>query len=266
MNRVRIYESGELQIATVTVGAASRPPEPTFGPKLTRGVGHITARSMRRAVVARHREGGCQWVMLTLTSQAVRSDQDMRDALQRLLAWGRKYLPQWFEFYVWVAELQARGVLHFHLLLPKRIPKGLFRRMRALWADKYGMGPGSVDIEKMRSGKGAAAYMGKMLRYLHKAPSAFRVGLDGEGLLSWEPWRVGRNGEAYERVTFNGRGGDMSRAARVYAGVRVELWAAWGAFPALGLRGRSLFFDEPGKAEDWLSGALAVGPPGALSA
>lgn len=196
-------------------------------------------------------------MMLTLTSQAARSDQEMRDALQRLLMWGRKYLPEWFEFYVWVAELQARGVLHFHLLLPKRIPKGMFRRMRSLWAEKYGMGAGSVDIEKMRSGKGAASYMGKMLSYLHKRPSSYRLGLDGEGALSWEPWRVGRNGEAYERVEFHGRGGDMSRGARVYAGVRTELWADWGAFPALGLKGGSWFFEDPTKAEEYLSALLA---------
>lgn len=200
-------------------------------------------------------------MMLTFTSQELRSDADMRAAFQRLLMWGRKYLGPWFEFYVWVAQLQQRGVLHFHLLLAKRIPKALFKRMRALWADTYGMGPGSVDIVRLKSGKGAAAYMGRVMSYLDKGPRAYRLGLDGEGSLSWESWPVGRNGEAYERVEFHGRGGDMSRAARVYAGVRVELWADWGAFPALPLVGRSWFMESPQAAEELLSHLLSGGSP-----
>lgn len=264
VNRVRVYESGELEVCTVLVNAASRPPDPSYGPRFTRGVGAATARSIRRAVVARNREGGCQWVLLTLTSQAVRSDEEMRAAFQRFLMWGRKYLGAWFEFYVWVAELQARGVLHFHLLLPKRIPPALFKRMRRLWAETYGMGPGSVDIRKMRSGKGAARYLGKVVAYLRKPATAFRLQLDGEGLLSWEPWRVGRDGSAYERVTFRGRGGDMSRVARGYAAVRVEFAAEWGAFPGLGVRGWSVYCESPEEAEGLLADWL--GPPGRVVA
>lgn len=210
--------------------------------------------------MARHREGGCQWVMLTLTSQAVRSDEEMREAFQRFLTWGRKYLPDWFTFYVWVAELQARGVLHFHLLVPKRVPSQLFNRCRALWAESYGMGGGSFDAKEMRSGKGAAAYLGKVVAYLRKPATAFRVALDAEGHLSWEPWRVGRDGTIYARVTFRGRGGDLSRAARAYAGVRLEFAAAWGAFPGLGLRGWALYCESPEEAETLLAAWLS--PPG----
>ena len=193
-NRARVYLSGELEVSTVTRDAASRAPARRFGPRFTRGVSSRSGRRMRRAVITRHRRGGCQWVLLTFTTRDLRSDEEMRHRFDRLLMWGRKYLPEWFEFYVWVAELQARGVLHFHLLLPKRVPKGLFRRLRALWAENYGMGPGSVDIEQLRSGKGAASYMAKMVRYLRKDPEVYRLGLDAEGHLSWEPWRVGRDG------------------------------------------------------------------------
>ena len=259
-NRVRIYQSGELEVRTVSLDAASRPPGAVYGPRFTRGVGALTARNIRRAVVARTREGGCQWVLLTLTTQTPRSDDDMRAAFQRLLMWGRKSLPEWFEVYFWVAELQARGVLHFHLLLPKRIPKPLFRRIRALWAETYGMGGGSVDVERMRSGKGAARYLGKVVAYLRKPPTAFRLALDAEGLLSWEPWRVGRDGSIYARVTFRGRGGDMSRAARAYAAVRLEVGLPWGAFPGLGLRGWALYCESPEEAEGLLASWLS--PPG----
>ena len=215
---------------------------------------------MRRAVITRHRQGGCQWVLMTFTSRDLRSDEEMREKFDRLLMWGRKYLPGHFEFYVWVAELQARGVLHFHLLVPKRVPPGMFRRLRRLWAEVYGMGPGSVDIEKLRSGKGAASYMAKMVRYLRKRPDSYRVALDAEGYLSWEPWRVGRGGVAYERMRFRGRASDMSRLARNLSGVVIELAVAWGAFPALTVKGRSWYFETPEEAEEALKAMLD--PPG----
>jgi hypothetical protein len=199
--------------------------------------------------------------MLTLTSQALRSDREMFEALERLLAWGRKYLPKWFDFYVWVAELQARGVVHFHLLLPHRIPKGMFRRLRGLWAEKYGMGPGSVDILKLKTGKGAASYLSKMARYVSKCerkPEGYRLGLDAEGMMTFDPWRVGRSGQPYERVRFHGRASDMSRAARALSEFVIKFSASWGAFPGLSLKGGSLFFNSAAEAEavliDWLSG------------
>jgi hypothetical protein len=198
--------------------------------------------------------------MLTLTSQAERSDEEMGAALERLLSWGRKYLPRWFDFYVWVAELQQRGVLHYHMLLPYRIPKGLFRRLRDLWAVKYDMGAGSVDIKKMKSGKGAAKYVSKMAGYVSKLgkPENYTVGLDGEGMLSFEPWRVGRNGQPYERMVFRGRACDLSRAARVYAGVVLRFEFDLGVFPKLRGSG-AVYFDTPADALAYLDKALS--PP-----
>ena len=261
-NRARVYLSGELEVSTVARDGASRPPGRRFGPRLTRGVSSRSGRRMRRAVIARHRQGGCQWVLLTFTSRDLRSDEEMRRKFDRLLMWGRKYLPGHFDFYVWVAELQARGVLHFHLLIPKRVPDGLFRRLRRLWAEVYGMGGGSVDIEKLRSGKGAASYMAKMVRYLRKKPAAYRLGLDAEGCLSWEPWRVGRNGSVYERMLFRGRASDMSRLARNLSGVVIELAAPWGDFAGLTLRGRSWYFESPQEAEAFLTALLSSSDTG----
>jgi hypothetical protein len=187
----------------------------------------------------------------------------MFEALHRLLVWGRKYLPQWFEFYVWVAELQARGVVHFHLMLPYRIPKGMFRRMRDLWAVKYEMGPGSFDILKLKTGKGAASYLGKMARYMSKdRPPGYRLGLDGEGMMTFESWRLGRSGAPYERMTFHGRACDMSRTARILTVPLLVFDVVWGAFKGLSsIKGASFYFDSPGDAEAELVRMIASAGP-----
>ena len=58
----------------------------------------------------------------------------------------------------------------------------------------------------------------------------------------------------------------MSRLARYYAGVRVEVWAEWGAFPSVGLKGRSWFTDSGAEGEQLLALLLGgAGPPVAVS-
>lgn len=218
----------------------------------------------RRATIAAWRSLGLRGLFLTLTSRDDRSDEEMRAALQRLLSWARKFIPEHSEYFLWVSDPQQRGVLHFHvvLLVPSDIPPALFRRMRNLWAVGYGMGPGSFDVERLRSAKGAASYLGKVTRYMGKVGKAegYRLSLDAEGMLSWEPWRKSRhNGLWYERVEWRGRAMDMSRALRAFAGFVVEVAAEWGAFPGLPLRGWSYFFDSPEEAETEL--ARMLGPP-----
>ena len=257
-----MYRSGEVEVATVLVDASSRPPTPVFGPKFTRGPSRSTVKQQQRAIIACGRERRLRPLMLTLTSLHDRSDEDMRQRFASFLAWGRKYLPQHFEHRLWRSDPQQRGVLHFHVLLlvPSRIPAGLFRRMRRLWAEVYDMGPGSVDVQWMRSAKGAASYMARAAAYLGKQGGAdgYRLGLDGEGMLSWEPWRKSRhNGQWYVRVEWRGRASDMSRALRAYAAVHVELAAEWGAFPMLGLNGRSWYFEDTATAERFLVALLS---------
>jgi len=261
-NHCAVYPSGELSITSRAINSSSKPPPPTYGPKYTQGVSKASARRFRRAVIAKNREGGCQFVMLTLTSQTYRSDKEMGDALEKLLAWGRKYLPKWFSFYVWAAELQTRGVLHFHLLLPYRIPKGMFRRLRNLWAEKYEMGPGSVHILKLNTAKGAASYLSKMAGYVVKGKStnAYRPSIDAGGMVQFEPWRVNEKGVPYERIYFRGRASDMSREAREYSFPEIIFEAPWGAFPNLGIRGGSFYFDSPSEAVEWLSNLTGPSP------
>lgn len=240
----RVYPSGELSVSKSVVNGASRPPRAQYGPRMVRGLGPVSARALRRAVVYRSQApGGAQFVMLTLTSQEIRTDEEMRAALQRFLAWGRKYLAAWFEWYVWVAELQARGVLHFHVLLARRVPNPLFLRLRRLWAETYGMGPGSVDIKRMRSGKGAAKYLAK---YVVKSA------VD-------EPRYSRHTGERYVRERFRGNPAGMSQEARWGTRPAVLFWARWGTFAGLDRwHGGSMFFDSQAEAERGLAALLAV--------
>ena len=172
-----------------------------------------------------------QFVMLTLTTQEPKTDEQMNRARERFLAWARKYLGETFEFYVWVSELQARGVLHFHVVVANRIPKPMFLRLRQLWTQTYGMGEGSVHIRPMRSAKGAAKYLAK---YVTKAPSSSKLHLDAEGMITHEPWSVSkRTGEPYVRMRFRGNAYGMSKAARWLTVPVLEFAALEGAFPEL---------------------------------
>ena len=263
--RMTVYRSGELEGRVFGVNRAARPPAPPVGPRYTEGLTPASARRIRRAIIARDRAGPCQWVMLTLTCQAEISDEQMRADFNRFTAWARKYLRGRWAFYVWVAELQARGVLHYHLLLPNRIPQGLFRRLRGLWADRYGMGAGSVHIRPMRSAGGAAKYIGKMASYVSKSArgqcQAYRVGLDGEGMLTFQRWRVGRDGSPYSRVLFRGRGCALSASAAYFAGHTVRFEAPLGAFRGLGdWPNGSFYLESVAKAERLLEMLLESGP------
>jgi hypothetical protein len=259
----RVYPGGELSVSKTVRGAASRPPRPRFGPRFVRGVSARGRRVLRRAVMARSREGTpCQWVLLTLTSQAERSDTEMRACLARFLSWGRDACPEWFGWYVWVAEDQARGVLHFHLLVSRRIPKALFRRVRAMWCDHYGMGPGGVDVVKMRHGaKAAVTYLTK---YLAKSPRSQAMRLDPDGTLQVEPWPVSRHtGEAYVRDRFRGNPYGMADAARYGAVPVTEFYAPWGAFPGLdGWHAGHVFHESSEAALGHLQALLGASGPG----
>jgi hypothetical protein len=222
------------------------------------GVSPNGGRVIRRAVVARSRDqGGAQLVMVTLTSQDARTDREMKAALGRFLDWGTKFLGPWFEWNVWVAEDHARGVLHFHLLLAKRVPKALFLRMREMWCDRYGMGPGGCHIRRMRSGKGAAKYLAK---YVSKPPSHHVVTLGPDGSLEYRRWRVSRHsGEPYTRDRFWGNAYGMSQVARYGAGRDgADVVAPFGTFERLRTwHGTVRFFESPEEAWAWLHRALS---------
>ena len=259
----RIYPSGELTVVKRMVKAVSRVPEVRCGRRWMRGMTSRGARTMQRAIVAGSRDGRAQVNMLTFTSQQARSDEDM------VAAWGRfldrvvkhPQLGRYFERYAWVKQDQARGVLHFHLVILRRIPPGLYRRVRAIWCDEYGMGPGAVNGIKFRSARGAAKYVAK---YVSGGRRHHRVTLDGEGMLQFTPWPVSRHtGEGYVRDRIPGNVYGMSRLMREGTVPVVTFQAAAGAFPGLdGWHGTRRFYDDAETAERVLEAVLqATGPP-----
>lgn len=248
-NRIRVYPSGELEMRTVMRKSDSKPPPPAYGARFASEVSGNGRRVIRRSVNALVERETCQVAMYTLTSQALMPDRDFNKALHAFLAWGRKYVPHVFKHYIIACELQQRGTLHAHLLLFKRVPKGLWRRMRDLWAVRYGMGSGSFDVKKIRSPKRAAAYLTK---YLTNKKPHYKLGLDAEGMLHYERWRIGRNGEPYLRVKFRGNAYRVSDAMRLLALPVGTYFIPWGCPQALtiarGLKGGVQFWPSQAAA------------------
>jgi hypothetical protein len=261
----RVYPSGEMTVAKKMVGSISRPPLARRGRRMVRGMSRRGARNVQRAIIAGARDGRAQVHMITFTTQEARRDGDM-DA-----AWGRfldrvvrhPQLGRYFRWNVWAKQDQARGVLHYHLVLLRRIPKGLYRRVRAIWCEEYGMGPGAVNGMKFRGPKQAAKYLAK---YLSGGCPNHTVSLDAEGMLQFDPWPVSRHtGEPHVRDRFPGNPYGMSRAARAGTVPTTTLEAHVAAFPGLdGWHGTRFFYDTPEDAERVLAAAVecSSGSPG----
>lgn len=261
-NRVRVFPSGELEVRTISRGSTAKPSPRPYGRRISRGVSANGRRLIRRAAAGLVASQVCQVALYTLGNYRDLPDREFNKRVHSFLAWGRKYVPDVFKHYVVVFELHARGVLHAHLLLFKRVPKGLWRRMRDLWAVRYDMGPGSFDVKKMRSASRAAAYLSK---YLTDKKPSYRLRLDPDGFLQFEPWRVSRhNGEPYKRMTFSGNAYRVSDALRAFALPVAEYHLPWGSPVALklscNLRGGVRFFVSPAEAKRWITSNLASAP------
>src|SRR5690554_327004 len=88
----RVYPAGELAVSKVMLNSSCKAPAPTFGRREVAGVSRNGARAIRRSVVARSQQDACQFVMFMLTSQTLRSDEEMKHSLNKWLKWGRKHL------------------------------------------------------------------------------------------------------------------------------------------------------------------------------
>lgn len=117
----------------------------------------------------KHRQG-----FLTLTLPGVATDDHKAikaKVLDPFFTYCRNVLG--LRDYVWTAELQDRGEIHFHALVNQFLPKDKVRRAWLNACDKSGIvsssGGGSrpaTEIEECRSWKGSRIYAGK---YLAKA-------------------------------------------------------------------------------------------------
>lgn len=124
--------------------------------------------------------------MVTLTYPDIRSIRECYRNLNTFLVWLRSIGIQ---KYVWVAEMQERGALHFHLVLEDEKPVqklwdklSVFLdeattvtrpRIAFVWSRITGTGldgvKSSTRIERLRTEKGGRSYIGK---YLQKGSSA----------------------------------------------------------------------------------------------
>ena len=246
-----MYGNGEIEARLRVVNPVSPPPPPHFGQRLCRGVSPRGARVIRRSVqsfVDGEASLRCVFITLTCSWPAVDTWEDRlaqdrefkRRVRNLLMAWRRKH-PASARHYVVVFDLQARGVLHAHVLTFDIIPRHIFRELRDMWCDHeyvlrnpdmsarmsgsgrvveqgYGMGAGGFDIRRVRHPRRAVAYL---LRYItQRRRDGVRVSTSRED-------RVGRNGQPYVREVWAGNGYAVSEALRGFGAPVFAAEFAW---------------------------------------
>lgn len=117
-----------------------------------------------------------KFAFLTLTISDANENHTASEAYKKVL----KPLIRWLrrtkgvKFYIWVAELQKRGQIHYHVLLPDFIPwqyirnKWNYLQFKAGFLDGYqekygGTNPNSIDIHSTKKIRNAEAYLSKYL-------------------------------------------------------------------------------------------------------
>lgn len=113
---------------------------------------------------------------VTLTVSDSTTNHTAKEAYQTLLRPMMQYLTKYkgVKNYVWKAELQKRGQIHYHLIFPNFVHyqylqnKWNYLQLKAGYLKgyykKYGeKNPNSVDIHSMKNVKDAAAYLTKYL-------------------------------------------------------------------------------------------------------
>ncbi len=193
---LRVYRTGEIVLFRVCRNSQSKPPLSSYGTRLSTGITSHGRSQIRRAVASRVVAAPSKPVMLTLTTQEILEDRVFKRHLASFLDYAKKIASSTFKDYVKVIDLQQRGTLHSHLLLFERIPTDSFAKLRALWADKYELGPGSFDVKYLKgNAELAGAYLTHATAYLTREHDAIRMG---------------RNGKPYVRTAFAGRAYSIS--------------------------------------------------------
>lgn len=134
---------------------------------------------------------GCpSWVTLTYDGQGT-GQEDSKQALDYLLS---KVLPRkgFNGPKIWKAELQDRGVIHFHILMWHRKPRRKLSFLKSEWHRLTGSTQGAhlvfgVDIKKVNSVRALKCYLAK---YLSKHVT--KVDPDGVETGGTENWPGGR--------------------------------------------------------------------------
>ena len=120
----------------------------------------------------------CNLVTLTLPSAQVHTDKEIHAGIftEFIRAWKRK-APDLL--YVWKAETQENGNLHYHLVTNTYIHHTLLRRMWNFYCEKLGYcsrssssNPNSTDVHAVRSVRDTAAYC---IKYMAKKEEGRRV-------------------------------------------------------------------------------------------
>lgn len=172
---VNSYRSGELTGARFSTGLEGCFPPGRSGPLVTEKLTASGKTKIRRAIQNASVDFCC---MMTVTFDPAQSELDYSDPEKPVISqvWGKKKFKRFINSikvscdrrakvsgdgsrqlaYVWVAELQESGNIHFHVLLNQRLP--------ILWLTRlWGQAANSIDVRPVQNKNHAGCYLRKYI-------------------------------------------------------------------------------------------------------
>lgn len=177
---INSYRSGELTCGRFCTGIEGLFPAVRTGPLVTEKLTAAGKTKIRRAIQNSSVDFRC---LMTVTFSPSLSELDYSDPNKPVISqkWGKEKFKRFIHSikvacdrrhvtsggsfdrlaYVWVAELQASGNIHFHVLLNHRFP--------VLWLTRlWGQAPNSIDVRRVHNQHHAGCYLRK---YISKGES-----------------------------------------------------------------------------------------------
>lgn len=165
------YRSGEVTGARFVTGLEGQYPKVMSGPRETEKLTQAGKSKIRRAIQNAEQEFVCFMTatfdpeMSQLTSENIVDQKWGKEKFKRFIhtikvACDRRAAVANDESrkiaYVWVAELQENGNLHFHVLLNQRLP--------IAWLTKiWDQAPNSIDVRRIQNQNHAGCYLRKYM-------------------------------------------------------------------------------------------------------
>lgn len=200
---VNQYRSGEVTGAIFQTGCESFFVVPRSGPIETECITRAGKTKIRRAIQNAETEFRC---FLTVTFDPTMSKQDETGKVCQ--KWGKEKFKKFIHAikvscdrraelasdenkriaYVWVAELQENGNIHFHVMMNQRLP--------ILWLTKlWKQASNSIDVRSIQSKNHASCYMRKYISKGQSIISGNRYGISQNLRETMKPMKLTSDGK-----------------------------------------------------------------------
>ena len=202
-------EERQLYTGRLTTSAAK---------KLKNAIQLLVAIALEKEVPLLKKKGTFKFKLnfITFTLPAPQGDLSDKDVKHLLDNWIKRARRKYnLGSYVWRAEVQANGNLHFHMITDAYIRWDHIRNdwnsilstttLLQKFHDKHGhWNPNSTDVHSIRKIKNLSAYFVKYMSKAHK---------DGERKIEGKLWDCSKNLKTKEKVTFEG---ELSRFREIW--------------------------------------------------